>query len=152
MMTDKRVPVKVTGVYGFKDAENVEWFYIQFEDEARRQPRIFVGQCEAWAISQGLEDLALNKAPERPFAYEAALACLSVTGAVVEEAYINDAREGIFYALVRLRVGDQVHQIDMRPSDAVNFAIRTKCPLLINEEVIQFSIEAEKAKVKNAQA
>ena len=149
-MTDGRVPVKVVGVYAFKDAEDVEWIYVQFEDLAGRQPRIFVGQCEAWAIAQGLEDAYSNKAPERPFAYEAALACLSVAGAVVEEAYINDAREGVFYALVRLRVGDQVHQVDMRPSDAVNLAIRAKCPLLINEDVIQFSIEAEETKVKNA--
>ena len=143
-MTDRRVPVKVVGVYAFKDAEDVEWIYVQFEDLAGRQPRIFVGQCEAWAIAQGLEDASLNKAPERPFAYEAALACLSVTGVVMEEAYINDVREGVFYALVRLRVGDQVHQVDMRPSDAVNFAIRTKCPLLINEEVIQFALDSQK--------
>jgi bifunctional DNase/RNase len=138
-MTDNRVPVKVMGVYGFKDAEDVEWIYANFEDESGRQIRIFIGQCEAWAIAQGLEDIALDKAPERPFAYEAALACLTVAGAVVEESYINDVREGVFYALVRLRVSDQVHEIDMRPSDAVNFAIRTKCPLLMNEKVIQFA-------------
>ena len=150
-MTDKRVPVKVVGVYYFKDAVAGEQYYVQFEDEAKQRTLIFVGQCEAWAISQGLEDAALDKAPERPFAYEAALACLAVTGAVVEEAYINDAREGVFYALVRLRVGDQVHEIDMRPSDAVNLAIRVRCPLLISEDVIRFSIEAEETKVKNAQ-
>ena len=150
-MTDKRVPVKVTGVYSFKDAEGVEQIYVQFEDEAGRRTRIFIGQCEAWAIAQGFQDAALDKAPERPFAYEAALACLSVTGAVVEEAYINDVREGVFYALVSLRFSDQVHQIDMRPSDAVNLAIRTKCPLLINEKVIQFSIDLEESRGKNAQ-
>ena len=138
-MTGERVPVKVAGVYGLKDAENIEQIFAQFEDKAGRQIRIFIGQCEAWAIAQRLQDVAADKAPERPFAYEAALACLSAAGAIVEEAYINDVREGVFYALVRLRVSDQVHEIDMRPSDAVNFALRTQCPLLMSEKVIQFA-------------
>ncbi|MGI4789593.1 MAG: bifunctional nuclease family protein [Janthinobacterium lividum] len=132
-MTEKRVPVEVKGVFYFKDDQQAEWFYLQFADEAKRDIRIFIGQFEAWAIQLGLEDKPL----ERPLTYDTMINCLAVAGATVEEAYIHELRAEIFYAVVNLRVGDQVHQIDMRPSDAVNLAVRMKCPLLINEEVIQ---------------
>ena len=98
---------------------------------------MFIGQFEVWAISLGLED----KAPDRPFTFETMLTCLAVAGATVEEVCINDMREETFYALVSLRVGDQVHQVDMRPSDAVNLAIRAKCPILINDQVIKTVLE-----------
>ena len=98
---------------------------------------MFIGQFEVWAISLGLED----KAPDRPFTFETMLTCLAVAGATVEEVCINDMREETFYALVSLRVGDQVHQVDMRPSDAVNLAIRAKCPILINDQVRKTVLE-----------
>lgn len=40
------------------------------------------------------------------------------------------------YARVSLCVGDKVYEIDLRPSDAVSLAIRVKCPLYINEDVL----------------
>jgi bifunctional DNase/RNase len=136
-MAEERVPVKVMGVYAHQDEGVVANHFVLFRDEAKRRIPMFIGQFEAWAISLGLED----KAPDRPFTFDAMLTCLTVAGATVEEAYINDIRDETFYALVTLRVGDQVHQVDMRPSDAVNLAIRVKCPLLINDQVIKTVLE-----------
>ena len=131
-MSDERVPVKVVGVHSFKDAAEAELYYTLLENEAKRQTRIYVGQCEAWEISRGLHE----KMYERPLTFEAMLTCLAAAGATIQEVYINAVRDETFYALVSLRVGDQVHQIDMRPSDAVNLAIRAKCAILINEKII----------------
>lgn len=94
---------------------------------------MFLGQFEAWSISLGLE----GKAPDRPFTFDVMLTCLAVAGAAVEEVYINELRDETFYALVSLRVGDQAHQLDIRPSDAVSLAIRVKCPIFMNEEIIE---------------
>ncbi len=132
-MSEKRVPVKVMGVYAHDDAGTITNHFVLFRDQAKRRIPMFIGQFEAWAVSLGLED----KPQERPFTHDAMIHCLSVAGAAIEEVYINDMRDETFYSLVSLRVGDQVHQVDMRPSDAVNLAIRVKCPILMNEKVIE---------------
>jgi|GEM_PF-3068878 len=134
---ENRVPVKVVEVYGFKDEAGTGWCYILFEDEAKRPVRIFVGQCEAGEISHGLQ----NEVFERPLTYEAMLHCFAVTGATVEGISINDVHGKTFCALVALRVGDKVHQVDMRPSDAVSLVLRAKCPILMNETVIGAALE-----------
>jgi len=128
IVAEKRVPIKVMGVYAHQDAEAVANHFVLFRDEAKRRIPMFLGQFEAWSISLGLE----GKAPDRPFTFDAMLTCLAVAGAAVEEVYINELRDETFYALVSLRVSDQVHQVDMRPSDAVNLAIRVKCPIFMN--------------------
>ena len=141
---ENRIPVEVKGAYLFKDAAGAEWIYILLEDEAKRQMPIYVDQCAGWAVRQGLEDSRENKEWERPLAYEAMLACLSVTGAVIEEACIKEVRGEFFYAQLTLRVGDQTHSIEILPSDAINLAIRAKCPLLIKEEVAKFIVDRQK--------
>ena len=142
---EDRVPVNVKGAYYFKDQAGAEWFYLLLEDEAKRQMPIYVDRCAAWAVRQGLEDSVEYKVWERPLAYEAMLACLSVTGAVIEEAYIKEVRGEFFYAQLTLRVGDHMHSIEILPSDAINLAIRARCPLLIKEEVAKFIVDRQKA-------
>ena len=147
-MTEERVLVKVIGAYRFKDESGTEWIYILLEDEAKQRMPIYVDQCAAWAVMQGLEDSRESKTQERPLAYEAMLACLLAAGAVIEEAYIKDVRNELFYAQLTLRVGDQVHLVEILPSDAINLAIRAKCPLLINGKISKFLVERQKASIK----
>lgn len=137
-MPDERVPVKVMGVFSNDDKENndkeaVIHNFVIFQDEAGRRVQIFIGQFEAWAISLALE----GTPPDRPFTHDAMLNCLAVAGATVEEACINDLRDEVFFAIVTLRVGEQQHAVDVRPSDAVALALRAKCPLFISEAVMQ---------------
>lgn len=107
--------------------------FVLLRDNRGRRVPIFVGQFEAWAISLGLE----GDNPERPFTHDAMIRCLSAAGATIEEVYINEMRDETFYAQVSLRVGDNVQEIDLRPSDAVSLAIRVKCPLSMSEEIIK---------------
>ncbi len=132
-MMEKRVPVEVAGIYAHEDAGVVSNHFVLFRDEAKRRIPIFIGQFEAWAISLGLED----KPQERPFTHDAMIRCLSVAGAVIEEVYINDVRDETYYSVVSLRIGGQMHQVDIRPSDAISLALRAKCPILMNEKIIE---------------
>ena len=130
-MLEERVAVKVTGVFADEDEDGPGIKAVVLRDEAQREMRVFIGQCEAQALAVGLG----KSVPDRPFTYEAMLASLAVAGATVVEASINDLREGTFYAQVSLRVGEQVHQVDMRPSDALNVAVRAACPIFVSEQV-----------------
>ncbi len=93
--------------------------------------RVFIGKCEACALTLGLGGVV----PDRPQTYEAMLNGLTVAGASVEEACIHDLRNETFYARVSLRVGEQTHSVEMRPSDALNLAVRADCPFFVSEDV-----------------
>ncbi len=142
-MTENRVPIEVVGVYArpAEEKNGVVSHFVLFKDKSKRRIPMFLGQCEAWAISLGLE----RKVPDRPYTFDAMLSCLSAAGATVTEVYINELKEETFYALVSLRVGEEVHEIDMRPSDAINLAIRIKCPILMNDEIIRAVLDGQRA-------
>ena len=130
---EERVKVKVMGVYAHQDQGTVSNHFVLLRDNRGRRVPIFVGQFEAWAISLGLE----GDNPERPFTHDAMILCLSAAGATIEDACINEMRDETFYAVLRLRTGDQVQEIDLRPSDAIALALRAKCPLFMSEAVVE---------------
>ena len=114
-------------------------YFVTLQDDAERQIRVFIGRREAESLALGLQEQPL----ERPLTYEAMLGCLTALGAAVEEACIHDLRNQTFYAVANLRFGDTLHPVDMRPSDALNLAVRAGCPLYVSEQVFQTLLEAE---------
>jgi bifunctional DNase/RNase len=139
-MADARVEVSVENV--FADPNGTGNYFIGLRDEASRWLPIYISPVEALAISATIQGLI----PSRPLTHDAMLTCLGIAGAAMTEAYINGLREDTFYALITLRVGDQAHQIDVRPSDAVALAVRAQCPIFVSEDVIR-AIEKRNASV-----
>ena len=81
---------------------------------------IFIGSLEAQAILIGL---ANHKMP-RPLTHE------------ISRIEITELKEGTFYArLILNRDGTDVI-LDSRPSDCVALAVRAKCPIFIDEGVV----------------
>ncbi len=140
-MPEERGAVKVVGVFAPDEDETAAVRFVVLRDEAGRQMRVFVGLPEAQALLFGLDGLP----PDRPSTYDATLACLTATGGTVEEVCLNDLRDETFYAQVNLRVDEQLSSIDMRPSDALNLAVRARCPVFVREEVWQAAQKSEAA-------
>lgn len=134
-MPDEKIAVAVESVMMTEEAGAVTYF-VTLQDAAQRQMRIYIGKTEALALSLGMQ----GHAPERPQTYEAMLACIAATGSVVEEVCISDLRDETYYATAVLRVGHQNREVDMRPSDALNLAVRTHCPLLVGPAVFEASL------------
>ncbi len=114
-------------------------YFATLQDDAKRQIRIFIGRCEAQSLALCLQGQPL----QRPLTYEAMLSCLTAVGAVVEEVCIHDLRNETFYAVANLRVGDTLHPVEMRPSDALNLAVRADCALYVSESVFLACIAPE---------
>ena len=129
-MSEERITVRVESV-SLNEEAGAAICFVTLQDEAGRQMRVFIGKVEGLALSLSLQKYS----PVRPLTYEAMLSCLAAAGATVENVYINDLRDETFYAAVSLRVDEQIHPVDMRPSDALNLAVRTKCPLFVSEKV-----------------
>ena len=123
-MEQARTGVTVQGVFAYRDQPDV--YYVVVYDSRERQTAIFVGSLEAFAISAALQ----FDPPERPLTHDTMLNLVTLTGGVVEEAYVNDLRDETFYAIIRVRVGAEVKELDVRPSDALALALRAKCPHL----------------------
>lgn len=104
------------------------------QDEAgERVLPIWVGPWEGQAIAMGLRDFQLP----RPVTYEFTANLLQAAGAELEQVRIEALREETFYAVAKLRTGDDVREVDARPSDAMALALRLGTPIFVAEEVFE---------------
>lgn len=130
-MSEERVAVKIREVVASEEEGASGTRFVVLQDAAGREMRVFIGKFEAHALALGIGGVP----PDFPHTYEAMLTALTVAGATVEEACIHDLRNERFYARVSLRMGEQAHPVEMRPSDALNLSVRANCPLFVNVEV-----------------
>ena len=138
-MEQARTEMKVMGVYAHQDQGASPGHFVLLCCNPNFRVSIFVGQFEAWAIAAALEGAPLD----RPFTHDAMLNLLTLTGGVLVEVCINDLRDETFYAVGRVRVGIEVKEIDLRPSDAINLALRAKCPIFMADDVLLARVRTE---------
>lgn len=88
---------------------------------------ILVGTFEASVINRRL----LEEPPFRPLTHELLRNLISALGASAQEVVVTDLKDHTYYAVLRLRQGDQVIDVDCRPSDAIALAVHYSPPLPI---------------------
>lgn len=94
---------------------------------------IFVDQSIAHSILIGMGEFRVS----RPLTHDLFLQTLDQLRASLNRIEITDINDNVFYArLVVLQENDEEVVIDARPSDCIALAVRVKCPIFIDEEVI----------------
>ena len=96
---------------------------------------IWVGAYEANAIALEIEKIA----PQRPMTHDLLKNVINQMGASVQRIVVTDLIDNTFYAVIELVMGERTIFLDSRPSDAIALALRTDCPIFVNEEVIKNS-------------
>jgi uncharacterized protein len=96
---------------------------------------IWVGAYEANAIALEIEKIA----PQRPMTHDLLKNIIEQMGARVHRIVITTLMDNVFYAVIELMMGDNTIFLDSRPSDAIALALRSDCPIYVNEEVIKNS-------------
>ena len=97
----------------------------------RRLP-IVIGGFEAQAIAVALE----NMHPSRPLTHDLMKNFMTAFNLQLQEVYICDLQEGIFYSkLVCFNSNDTI-EIDSRTSDALALAVRFGCPVYVYEHIL----------------
>jgi len=97
----------------------------------RRLP-IVIGGFEAQAIAVALE----NMHPSRPLTHDLMKNFMTAFNLQLQEVYICDLQEGIFYSkLVCFNANDTI-EIDSRTSDALALAVRFGCPVYVYEHIL----------------
>jgi bifunctional DNase/RNase len=107
---------------------------------------ILIGTYEANAIDMGLKNIPFP----RPMTHDLLYHILEKLDRVVEYIHITHIEDSTFYSnIVIYNEGEKII-IDARPSDAIALALRTKSPILVNEEIlIQAGIPLKALKPEN---
>ena len=106
---------------------------------------VWVGEPEATSIALALEGVETA----RPMAYHFTAALLEAVGAEVKSVTISRLVKDTFYATASVQRGRTLEQVDARPSDAINLALRTGAPIFAEERVL--SKAGKRARVTKAE-
>ena len=105
----------------------------------RRLP-IVIGGFEAQAIAVALE----NMHPSRPLTHDLMKNFMTSFDIQLQEVYICDLQEGIFYSKLVCYTANDTIEIDSRTSDALALAVRFGCPIFVNAQILdQAGLENE---------
>ncbi|MCX7737997.1 MAG: bifunctional nuclease family protein [Hydrogenothermaceae bacterium] len=105
---------------------------------------VWIGVFEANSIAMKLECLTYP----RPLTYELLVNIIENLSATVENIKIHSLIDNTYHAWITLRLSDgKSVEIDSRPSDAINVALRTGSPILVAEEVLSKAKQTEKEEI-----
>lgn len=103
------------------------------EIDGDRQLPIWVGPCEADAITIELQDVKV----ERPLTPDLLVTAIDQLGGSISHILIRELKDNVFYASLFVDVNSKLTEIDCRPSDAIALAVRAKAPIFMKDEVLE---------------
>ncbi len=109
----------------------------------RRLP-IVIGGFEAQAIAVALE----NMHPSRPLTHDLMKNLMTSFDIQLQEVYICDLQEGIFYSKLVCYTANDTIEIDSRTSDALALAVRFGCPIYVFDTILEQAGLANEASEK----
>jgi RNA polymerase sigma factor (sigma-70 family) len=99
---------------------------------AERVLPIWIGSAEGNALAFRLT----GETPPRPLTSDLMAELVRVTGTHVEHVAITSLQEKTFHASIRIVAAGSTDDLDARPSDAINLAVRVGAPILVDETVL----------------
>jgi bifunctional DNase/RNase len=115
------------------DINEQQVIYLKEIDGDRTFP-ILIGIFEAHSIDRRVKGFD----SPRPLTHDLVCSVVENLGAKFQDVLINELRDHTYFAKLRVRAGDEVVEIDARPSDAIAVAVtcRPPLPIYVNEEVL----------------
>ncbi|HKJ30559.1 MAG TPA: bifunctional nuclease domain-containing protein [Balneolales bacterium] len=102
------------------------------ETTGKRRLPIIIGTFEAQAIALELEHIK----PPRPMTHDLLRNIVQSFSTYVKQVFINELREGTFYAEIIYDFNGRDIHMDARPSDAIALAIRFNAPIFVSDDVL----------------
>jgi bifunctional DNase/RNase len=112
---------------------NQQRIVILREVNKERYLAIWVGVYEAEHLTISLQDVEMA----RPLTYDLFKNVIKSLGARIMRVEVVALREETFYGNVVIDVNGREINIDSRPSDALNLAVRTNVPIFVAQEVME---------------
>ncbi|MDR3197578.1 MAG: bifunctional nuclease family protein [Planctomycetaceae bacterium] len=110
------------------------------ETNGNRELPIVIGIVEATTIDRRVRRIA---AP-RPLTHDLLCNTIEMLGGKIQDIFIHRFEEQTYFAALRVVHGNELIEIDSRPSDAIAVAVSFDpfLPILIHEEVLNQAIAA----------
>ncbi len=135
------IEMKVMGIA--LDTRTGSPIVVLHDKQNRRALPIWIGSAEASAIIRKIENLNVV----RPMTHDLIPDIIKKTGFELDRIEINDVEAETYYATLFLKKGDEVIEIDSRPSDAIAVAIRVDAPIFVTANVLSNgSVSTDSAK------
>jgi RNA polymerase sigma factor (sigma-70 family) len=123
------VPARVVNI-----VKNEGKFVVILQEEGQETYLpIWIGPFESEAIALGL----LAYPMRRPQTFDFIVHILEALETGLEEVRIEMLRDDVYYGVAKLRLGNEVKEVDARPSDILALAVRTGSPIYIATEIMQ---------------
>ena len=129
-----KIKLEIVGMT-YSESSTGAYVLILGEQNGLRRLPIVIGGPEADAIAIGIEGTKSN----RPLTHDLLLSFAKEFDARIMEVVINRFRDGVFYAVIVCKHGDDIVTIDSRPSDAIALAVRVGCNISAFESVMEES-------------
>lgn len=93
---------------------------------------IWIGVNEASSIASTLKEIV----SPRPMTHDLLQNTIEILGAKVGKISIVGLEENTFFAKIELRLGEEIRELDARPSDALALAVRLEVPIFVSVDVL----------------
>ena len=117
----------------YSESQTGAYVLILGDKHSQRRIPIVIGSAEAESIAVGIE----KHKNGRPHTHDLFIKFAKEFGVEIMEVVINRFREGIYYAMLVCKRGDDLTMVDARPSDAIAIAVRTGCEIYAYETVME---------------
>jgi hypothetical protein len=127
-----KVSLEIIGLT-YSESSTGAYVLIMGNKNSRRRLPIVIGSAEAESIAVGIE----KHRNGRPHTHDLFIRFAHEFGIEVMEVVINRFRDGIYYAMLVCKQGDDLTMVDARPSDAIAIAVRVGCEIYAYETVME---------------
>ncbi|MBQ6769654.1 MAG: bifunctional nuclease family protein [Bacteroidales bacterium] len=127
-----KVRLEIIGM-SYSESSTGAYVLVLGDKNSQRRLPIVIGNAEAQAIAVGIE----RQPNSRPLTHDLLLKINNTFSISILEVVINRFRDGVFYAMLVCRQGNDIVTIDARPSDAIALAVRIGCEIYAYESVMQ---------------
>ena len=110
-----------------------EQFIFLKERQGERTFPIVIGTAEALAIDYRLKGLQFP----RPMTHDLLYSVIQAMGGQLEKVLINDLRMHTFFAKLIIRRGEELVEVDSRPSDAIALCVVQGTVIFVAEHVLE---------------
>lgn len=127
-----KVNLEIMGLT-YSESSTGAYVLVLGDKHSRRRLPIVIGNTEAESIAVGID----QQKGSRPLTHDLFLRFAHEFGVQVMEVVINRFRDGVYYAMLVCKQGDDLTMIDARPSDAIAIAVRAGCEIYAYESVME---------------
>ena len=127
-----KVSLEIIGLT-YSESSTGAYVLILGDKNSQRRLPIVIGSAEAESIAVGIE----KHKNGRPHTHDLFIRFAHEFGIEIMEVVINRFRDGVYYAMLVCKQGDDLTMVDARPSDAIAIAVRMGCEIYAYESVME---------------